>query len=489
MKSLEYISNGVNVLQFRGDLEQSIDRITLDSRFVQKGDLFVALPGTIADGARFIPDAIQRGATAIVSEQVAPADLPDGVSWIQVAQAREAISILANNFFSAPSADMQVVGVTGTNGKTSVVYLLYQLFTSLGYPCGLISTIEICWPGHKEEARLTTPDVISLQRTFRQMADAGVAYVFMEVSSHAVSQGRIDGVTFAGGVFTNLTHDHLDYHGSFANYLTAKKAFFDRLPKNAFALINTDDRNGRVMVQNCASAMLTFSMRTLSDVKGRILENQLEGLLLKINEREIACRLVGEFNAYNLLAAFGTALALGVNEEEALQALSGCTGARGRMQILRHPSGRMGVVDFAHTPDALEKVLETLNAVKPRTSRLLSVVGCGGDRDQTKRAVMGRIAAERSDLTVFTADNPRSERVEDILEAMVSGVDPALSGKVQVIADRKQAIQVAVRLARENDVVLIAGKGHEAYQDIGGIRYPFDDIHVLKEALEIPVIS
>ncbi len=489
MKSLKYISNGVNVLQFRGDLEHQVARITLDSRSVEKGDVFVAVRGAALDGHQFISQAIRNGATAIVAEETAPRDLVAGISWMQVSDSRKALSQLAANLFDSPSRELRVVGVTGTNGKTSVVYLLYQLFSALGYPCGLISTIEVRWPGHQEDARLTTPDVISLQRTLRQMVEAGVTYVFMEVSSHAVSQGRIDGLTFAGGVFTNLTHDHLDYHGTFAHYLAAKKTFFDQLPREAFALINLDDKHGKVMVQNCPATIQTYSLRSMADYKGRILENRLEGLSMKMNEKQIACLLVGDFNAYNLLAALGTACNLGVDEEEAMQALSGCPGAKGRLEILRHPSGRMGVVDFAHTPDALEKVIATLQELKPRQARLVAIVGCGGDRDKSKRPVMGRIAASGSDIAVFTADNPRSEDVQDILDEMVAGVSEKDDTKVQVIADRKQAIQIAARLARVGDVILVAGKGHETYQDIGGVRYPFDDMKVLNEALEIPVIS
>ncbi len=489
MKSLEYISNGVNVLWFRGDLEQPVARITLDSRNVQSGDLFIAIRGTAADGHQFIAQAIQKGATIIVAEEKAPADLSDAITWMQVKNSRETLGRLAENLYDAPSSELRLVGVTGTNGKTSVVYLLYQLFTALGYPCGLISTIEVRWPGFQEDARLTTPDVVTLQRNLRSMVDAGVTYVFMEVSSHAVSQGRIDGLSFTGGVFTNLTHDHLDYHGTFANYLSAKKTFFDHLPKDAFALINLDDKHGKVMVQNCSATINTYSLRSLADFKGRILENRLEGLSMKMNDRQIACRLVGDFNAYNLLAAWGVACNLGINEEEAMQALSGCPGAKGRLEILRHPSGRLGVVDFAHTPDALEKVIKTLHELKPRQSRLVSVVGCGGDRDREKRPIMGKIAAAGSDIAVFTADNPRSEAIQDILDEMVAGVANHDEMKVQVIADRKQAIQIAARLARTGDVILVAGKGHETYQDIGGVRYPFDDMKVLNEALEIPVIS
>lgn len=479
----------MNVLQFRGDLGQPIARITLDSRSVEAGDLFVAVRGTVSDGHQYISQAIQSGATIIVAEEKAPEDLARDISWMQVSDSREALGRMAENLYDAPSKELRIVGVTGTNGKTSVVYLLYQLFTALGFPCGLISTIQIRWPGFQEDARLTTPDVISLQKTFRQMVESGVTYVFMEVSSHAITQGRIDRLTFAGGVFTNLTHDHLDYHGTFAHYLAAKKTFFDQLSKEAFALINLDDKHGKVMVQNCPASIKTYSLRTMSDFKGRILENRLEGLSMKMNDRQIACRLVGDFNAYNLLAALGAACSLGIDEEEALQALSGCAGAKGRLEILRHPSGRMGVVDFAHTPDALEKVINTLQELKPKQSRLVSVVGCGGDRDRQKRPVMGQIAAAGSDLAVFTADNPRSEAIQVILDEMVSGVAARDDMKVQVIADRKQAIQIAARLARVGDVILVAGKGHETYQDIGGVRYPFDDMKVLNEALEIPVNS
>lgn len=489
MKSLEHILEGVNVLQIRGDLGQELAQVTLDSRAVEKGGLFVALRGWAVDGHEFIHQALLAGAAAILAETPAPPDIPDHVSWIQVADSRTALSQVAANLYDHPSRELQLVGVTGTNGKTSVVYLLYQLFTALGYPCGLISTVEILLPGHQEQARLTTPDSLTLQKLIRDMASAGVAYVFMEVSSHAVHQGRIDGLRFAGSVFTNITHDHLDYHGTFAHYIQAKKGFFDRLSSDAFALINADDRNGRIMVQNTSARVVTYGLKTLADIKGRILENRLDGLLMKINDTQIACRLVGDFNAYNLLAAFGTALQLGIDQDEAFRALSTCTGAKGRLEVIRHPSGRIGIVDFAHTPDALENVIQTLREVRQGNERLIAVVGCGGDRDRKKRPLMGGIASRGSDVSIFTADNPRSEPVEQILDEMMAGVAAEDLGKVQVIADRRQAIQVAARLSRAGDVVLVAGKGHESYQEIAGVRQPFDDINVLKEALEIPVIS
>ena len=489
MKSLEHIVTGVNVLHIRGDLGQQLAQVTLDSREVERGAMFVALRGTVIDGHQFIDRAVRSGAAAVMAETTPPDDLPDGVCWIQVADTRSALSQVAANLYEHPSTDLKLVGVTGTNGKTSVVYILNQLFTALGYPCGLISTVEICWPGHQEPARLTTPDILTIQRLLRDMANAGVTHVFMEVSSHAVHQGRIDGLQFAGGVFTNITHDHLDYHGTFANYIQAKKGFFDHLTRDAFALINEDDRNGKVMVQNTPAHVVTYGLKTMAEYKGRILENRLEGLLMKINDTQIACRLVGDFNAYNLLAAYGTAVQLGIREDEAIRALSTCAGARGRLEVIRHPAGRIGIVDFAHTPDALEKVIQTLRDVRQGSTRVIGVVGCGGDRDKKKRPIMGGIASAGCDLVMFTADNPRSEPVDQILEEMMSGVAPDDRGKVQVIADRRQAIQVAVRLSRAGDVILVAGKGHEAYQEVGGVRHPFDDVQVLNEALEIPVIS
>lgn len=484
MKSLEYLLNGVEVLHVQGDLETQVSQITLDSRTIKPGGLFIAIKGAQADGHQFIPNALAQGAGAIISENsnIHPHD--SKVVWIQVADSRKALGIIAAHFYDSPSQELQLIGVTGTNGKTSVVYLLYQIYLNLGYVCGLISTIDIIWAEQRERARLTTPDVIQLNALLRKMADAGCSHVFMEVSSHAAHQGRIDGLSFKGGVFTNLTHDHLDYHGTFLEYLNAKKLFFDHLSKSSFALINEDDRHSKVMVQNTAAQISTYGLKHLSDYKGRILENRLDGLVIRLNDKTISCRLSGEFNAYNLLAAFGTARLLGEDESEVLSALSDCHPVSGRMEIIHDGMGRTGIVDFAHTPDALEKVLRTVNALKDTKRKVILVCGCGGDRDTSKRPVMGAIASSLADIVCFTSDNPRSENPETILHDMMAGVLEAHKSKVQIITSREQAIQIAVRLAGPGDVVIVAGKGHEDYQEIQGKRFPFDDKMVLKAALE-----
>lgn len=474
----------MDILDIRGDREPLVSRITPDSRMVVAGALFVAVRGHERDGHAFIDAVCRAGARVVVAEEPPPTDWNEAVTWVQVADGRNALALMARQFFDDPSRHIRLVGVTGTNGKTSVVFTLYQLFTQLGYACGLLSTVKIQYPGHEEQARLTTPDVVSLNENLRAMVDTGCELVFMEVSSHAADQGRIDGLHFSGGVFTNITHDHLDYHGTFANYLAAKKSFFDRLPREAFALVNADDRNGSVMVQNCAARKSTFALKHTADFKGKILENRLEGLLLKIGPHAVSCRMSGEFNASNLLAAYGTAILLGEAEDKVLTALSSCLPPAGRLEVLRHPSGLTGVVDFAHTPDALEKVLRTLLGMKRPASRLLVVVGCGGDRDKAKRPVMGRLAARLADMALFTSDNPRSEDPDGIIREMMAGVDPEWRGKVQTITAREQAIQVAVRLARPGDVILVAGKGHENYQEAQGLRTPFDDKATLMAALE-----
>lgn len=474
----------MDILDIRGDRESVVSRITPDSRMVVPGALFVAIRGHERDGHAFIDAACKAGAGVVVAETPCPSDWNESITWVQVAHGRNAMARMARQFYDDPSRHTRLVGVTGTNGKTSVVFTLYQLFSQLGYACGLLSTVRIRYPGYEEQARLTTPDVVSLNGTLRAMVDAGCELVFMEVSSHAADQGRIDGLHFAGGVFTNITHDHLDYHGTFANYLAAKKSFFDRLPADAFALVNADDRNGSVMVQNCPARKAAFALKHPADFKGRILENRLEGLLLKIGPHVVSCRMSGEFNASNLLAAFGAAMLLGEEEERVLSALSACLPPPGRLEVFRHASGLTGVVDFAHTPDALEKVLRTLSGLKRPASRLLVVLGCGGDRDKAKRPVMGRLAARLADLAVFTSDNPRSEDPDTIIREMLEGVEPEGKGKVQAITARDQAIQIAVRLARPGDVILVAGKGHENYQEVQGRRTPFDDKASLMAALE-----
>jgi len=485
LKSLEFLLRGVDILDIRGDRERNISRITPDSRMVGPDDLFVALRGSGQDGHDFIPAALAAGASVILTEQLIPADVPGSCTWVQVRDSRLALAIIAGNRFDHPSRELRLVGVTGTNGKTSVVYTLYQLFTMLGYSCGMISTVRILWPGHDEPARLTTPDVLALNEILRRMADAGCGMVFMEVSSHAAHQGRIAGLAFAGGIFTNLTHDHLDYHGTFAAYRDAKKSFFDGLSADAFALVNADDRNGMVMVQNCRARKATFGLKHLADYKGRILENRLEGLLMRMGNQTVSCRMSGAFNASNLLAAYGAARLLGEEEETVLSALSACRPPEGRLDVFRHPSGRTGVVDFAHTPDALENVLRTLLALKQPEARLVAVLGCGGDRDKAKRPLMGALAARLADLAVFTSDNPRSEDPDAIIGEMLAGVPEDLRPRVQTITARDQAIQIAARLAGPADVILVAGKGHETYQEVQGQHYPFDDKASLMAALNI----
>lgn len=484
MKSLVHILDGVDIIRLRGDREAMVSQITADSRMVAGGTLFTAVRGVVADGHAFIGKALANGAAVIVAETEVSDGVPANVAWVQVKDSRKALARMASNFHDDPSSALKLVGVTGTNGKTSVAFLLHQVFERLGYVVGLISTVEIRWPGHSERASMTTPDVVSLNAILRRMADAGCTHVFMEVSSHAVHQDRIEGLHFAGGIFTNITHDHLDYHGTFANYIAAKKGFFDSLSKRSFALVNADDRHGSVMLQNTAALRKSFALKHMADYKGRILENRLEGLLMRMNDKTVSCRLCGEFNAYNLLAAYGAAMELGEDEDAVLSAISSCQAVEGRMDVVRDTQGRTGIVDFAHTPDALEKVIRTIRGFQKGAGRLLVVCGCGGDRDRAKRPVMGDIAARLSDLAILTSDNPRSESPEAILAEMLEGVGSEHLSKVQSITDRAQAIQVAARMLRTGDVLLVAGKGHENYQEIGETRYPFDDKTVLKEALE-----
>lgn len=481
MKSLEQIMRGVSMLQVWGDSELKISSVTPDSRQVIPECVFVAISGTKVDGNTFVDDAIKRGARVIVSEHNPNIDLGN-ITWIKVSDCSQAIGFMAANYYDRPSSSVKVIGVTGTNGKTTIATMLYQVITSLGYQCGLISTVKICGPGFSETARLTTPDVMTLQLVLRRMVDAGCSFVFMEVSSHAMAQHRVSGIEFSGGIFTNLTHDHLDYHGTFQAYLNAKKSFFDHLPGASFALINADEKHADVMVQNCEAKVYRYGLRHAADFKGKILENRLDGLVLQVNAKAMSSRLIGAFNAYNLLAAYGAACLLGIEESEALLALSGVTPVEGRMELVADRYGRIGIVDFAHTPDALEQVLKTVQAMKPKGSRTIVVVGCGGDRDAAKRPVMGQIAATHADMVILTSDNPRSESADRIILEMEAGIDHEGQLKVQKITDRGQAIQVATLLAKPADVVLVAGKGHEKYQEINGIKHDFDDVKVLREA-------
>lgn len=462
-----------------------VEDMTLDSREVRSGSLFAALRGTQTDGHAYLDQAIARGASVLLVEEYPGGQLPEGLSVVRVPDSARALGLLANHFFGRPSEKMALVGITGTNGKTSTVTLLYRLFQGLGYVCGLLSTVENRIDEEVLAASHTTPDAIQLNRLLAQMLDRGCSHVFMEVSSHAIHQQRIAGLKFRVGIFSNITHDHLDYHGTFQQYILAKKAFFDDLPADATALINLDDKRGRVMVQNTAARVMTYSLQQPADFKGRLLENSLEGLQLEINGIAFYSRLIGRFNAHNLLAAYACGSVLGEASAELLRVLSGLMPPEGRFDHVQGGAGITGIVDYAHTPDALEKVLETLCNLKPAGSRIIVVVGCGGDRDRAKRPVMAKLAVTLGDQAILTSDNPRTEDPEAILEEMATGIPEDMVSKVLSITNRKQAIEAAVRLAGRKDIILVAGKGHEKYQEIKGQRFPFDDKAILQEALKL----
>ncbi|WP_116105080.1 UDP-N-acetylmuramoyl-L-alanyl-D-glutamate--2,6-diaminopimelate ligase [Lewinella sp. IMCC34191] len=465
---------------------RAIEGVTFDSRKVGEGYLFVAVPGTRVDGHDYLDQAVKAGATALIVEEGRVSDnvLPnDTVTVITVRDSAAALALIADVWYDSPSQAMKLVGITGTNGKTTVATLLHDLYTSLGFRSGLLSTVEIRIGRERRDATHTTPDALAIHAALAEMRDARVDYVFMEVSSHAVHQKRTLGLDFDGGVFTNITHDHLDYHGSFAEYLAAKKAFFDQLPAGSFALSNADDRRGDVMLQNTAAAKHRYSLRSNVEFHGRLIANTPQGLQLDINGTEVFFPMLGRFNAYNLLAAYGTAVLLGQYEQEILVSLSALKGAEGRLEAVADPAGRVtALVDYAHTPDALRNVLETLRALLPEGHRLTCVVGAGGDRDRTKRPEMARIAAELADQVILTSDNPRSESPDAILSEMEAGLSAEAMRRVLRITDRRQAIRTAVRLG--NEVLLVAGKGHETYQEIQGQRLPFDDRKELAQALK-----
>ena len=462
-----------------GNTGIAVKNLQFDSRRVQPGDCFVAIRGVAADGHQFIDKAIANGAVAIIGET----EIAGEISVVQVENSAVALGYLAAAFYDHPSKQLQVVGVTGTNGKTTVTTLLHQLYAALGYKPGLLGTVENRIGSATMTSTHTTPDALSLQQLLRQMADAGCAQVFMETSSHAIHQHRIAGVEFAGAVFTNLTHDHLDYHKTFAEYRDAKKLLFDQLPATAFALINADDKNGRFMVQNTRAKVYTYGLKTLADFKAKMLENGLNGLHLQLDGEGFHARLIGAFNASNLTAAYAVARLLGAEKMETLTALSNLRGAEGRFESIAHPSKPecVGIVDYAHTPDALEKVLETIAKLKKKHSRVITVVGCGGDRDKTKRPVMARVAAQWSDQLILTSDNPRTEDPSAILLDMEAGLTPEDHVKTLTIENREQAIKTACRMVNPGDIVLVAGKGHEKYQDIKGVKYPFDDKAILNQ--------
>lgn len=468
----------------QGSTAVSVRAIRQDSRAVEPGDLFVAVPGTVADGHRFISVAVERGAVAVVCERL-PEAPASGTTWIKVRDSRLALAVMAGNFYDRPSQDLQLVGVTGTNGKTTTATMLYELFTRLGYKTGLLSTVANRIGDQVVEATHTTPDPVSLNALLRDMADAGCSYAFMEVSSHAIHQQRIAGLRFAGGIFTNISRDHLDYHKDFKEYIFVKKAFFDQLPAGAFALVNADDRRGAVMVQNTAARVRTYALKSMADYRMKILENSFGGLVVEVNHMELHSRMIGRFNAYNILAVYAAGELLGVEPAELLQAISVLRGAEGRFDYVVSQKDRIvAVIDYAHTPDALKNVLQTIRDIRTGNEQVITLIGCGGDRDKGKRPMMAGIAAEFSDKVILTSDNPRSESPEAIIADMRKGIEAHLSRKVLVITDRREAIRTACSLAAGGDILLVAGKGHEKYQEVGGKRYPFDDKEQVLEALK-----
>jgi UDP-N-acetylmuramoyl-L-alanyl-D-glutamate--2,6-diaminopimelate ligase len=474
MRYLSKILDGITFTELQGSADVEITSVTADSRQVKPGTLFVAVKGTQVDGHIYIEQAIKDGAVAIVCEDL-PGHTAGEVAFLMVNNSAAALGILASNYYDKPSVKLKLVGVTGTNGKTTVATLLYQLFTDLGYKCGLISTVENKINGKIIPSTHTTPDPVALSGLLNDMVLAGCDYAFMEVSSHAVAQHRIEGLQFSGGIFTNLTHDHLDYHKTFENYLKAKKAFFDGLPKTAFALTNIDDRNGNVMLQNTKAHKKSYALKSMADFKVKVLEDQFTGLLLNIDGEEVWFKMVGMFNAYNLLAVYGAAMLLDQDKAKTLTSLSKLSGAEGRFDYVISPNRIIGIVDYAHTPDAVQNVLSTIKDIRKGTEKVITIIGCGGDRDKTKRPVMAKVACDWSDKVILTSDNPRSEDPTQIIKDMEAGVDPSNQRKTISIVDRREAIKTAVHLAQPGDIILLAGKGHEKYQDVKGVKSHFDD--------------
>ncbi len=483
MKVLKDILYGVNINAVAGSTTTVVNSIAFDSRHVGANDAFVAIRGAAADGHQFIAAAIDRGAVAIICETL-PETLQDGITYVEVTNSNKALAYMAANYYEHPSKNLKLVGVTGTNGKTTVTSLLYQLFKKAGYKVGLLSTVKIMVDATEYRTTHTTPDSLTINKYLKLMNDEGVEFCFMEASSHGIHQSRTAGLHFAGGVFTNLSHDHLDYHSSFAEYRDVKKSFFDALPKQAFVLSNLDDKNGLVMLQNTNAKKFTYALKNYADYKAQILENDFGGLLLKINDVELWTKLIGNFNAYNILAIYGTAELLGLQSEEILKLISELESVSGRFQYFISDDRITAVVDYAHTPDALKNVLETINTIRTKNEDLITVVGCGGDRDKTKRPKMANIASALSTKVIFTSDNPRTEDPEAIIKDMEKGVAPQNFKKTLSITDRKQAIKAACQMAQPKDIILIAGKGHETYQEINGERFDFDDYQIVQECLK-----
>ncbi len=482
MKLLSEILYKADLLQITGSTDRAIADLTFDSRKVRSGSLFVAIQGLTSDGHDFISQAIASGALAIVCQKM-PEQLDENISYIKVADSNKALGVIASNFYDDPSSKLILLGITGTNGKTTIATLLHKLFQKVGYTCGLISTVCNYVGDEILETSFTTPDAIELNRLFARMVKAGCTHCFMEVSSHAIHQERIAGVSFSGGVFTNLTHDHLDYHKTFKDYLAAKKSFFDKLDKNSFALTNNDDKNGWVMLQNSPAKKVSYAIRNMADFRGKILEDHITGLVMHIDGKEVWCKLVGEFNASNIMAIYACTQLLGMESDEALTALSEMESVEGRFDYFMGRDHITGIVDYAHTPDALENVLKTIASLRKTNEKIITVVGCGGNRDASKRPIMAAIAASLSDKVILTSDNPRFENPETIIEDMKKGLDPVVEKKSLVVLSRMEAIKVASALAKTGDIILVAGKGHEKYQEIEGVKYPFDDKLLLKEAL------
>ncbi len=466
-----------------GSTNLSVKHMDFDSRNISENDVFVAIKGTVSNGHEFIDTAIEQGAIAIVCETL-PENIKQGITYVQVESSSKALAIMASNFYQNPSENLKLVGVTGTNGKTTIASLLYQLFKKAGFKVGLLSTVRIMVDNKAYKATHTTPDSLTINKYLKEMNDEGVAYCFMEVSSHGIHQHRTEGLHFQGGIFTNLSHDHLDYHDTFAEYRDVKKTFFDQLPATAFALVNVDDKNGLIMLQNTKAKKYTYALKGYADYRAQILENQLNGLLLKINESEVWTRLIGNFNAYNVLAIYATAELLGLEKVETLRMISELESVAGRFQYLISDNKITAIVDYAHTPDALKNVLETINSIRTKNEELITVFGCGGNRDKTKRPKMGHIASALSSKVIVTSDNPRNEAPESIMEDIEKGIEPQNFKKVLSITDRKQAIKTACQMANPNDIILIAGKGHETYQEIKGERFDFDDFKIVKEFLK-----
>jgi UDP-N-acetylmuramoyl-L-alanyl-D-glutamate--2,6-diaminopimelate ligase len=484
MALLQDILYKVQIRSVAGSTSVEVSGVQTDSRKVGPGAAFIAIRGYAADGHKFIPLAIEKGATVIICEEL-PQDIKEGITYIQVSNSAHAAGLMAHNYYGQPSERVHLVGVTGTNGKTTIATLLFKLFSSLGYHCGLVSTVDNRIGKEIIPSTHTTPDAVTLNELLKRMADEGCSHVFMETSSHALHQHRVAGLKYRGAIFSNITHDHLDYHQTFDEYIRVKKSFFDMLPADAFAISNADDKRGAIMLQNTVATKYFYSLKTMAEFKGKILENGLAGLVMTVNDQEVHFRMIGEFNAYNILAVYGAAVCLGEEKQDVLRVLSELNGAEGRFDYIVSPNDRLiAIVDYAHTPDALINVLSTIKNLRKGYEQIITVVGCGGDRDKTKRPLMGEAACEYSDRVIFTSDNPRSEDPNEILKDMEEGLGSAARRKFISIADRREAIKTAISLAQKEDIILVAGKGHEKYQEIKGVKYDFDDRQVLNELIQ-----